>query len=71
MAIELILQEAQGLSEESLMEVLRFMRFIKAESGTAESAEERTPVRRAGLYRGQIWAADDFDAPLDEFKEYV
>ena len=71
MALELILQEAQGLSEESLMEVLRFMRFIKAESENAESAKARTAVRKAGLYRGQIWIEDDFDAPLDDCKEYV
>ena len=32
----------------------------------------RRPRRRkAGSARGQIWMADDFDAPLDEFKEYM
>ncbi|MGC3988429.1 MAG: type II toxin-antitoxin system prevent-host-death family antitoxin [Chthoniobacteraceae bacterium] len=24
-----------------------------------------------GLLRGKIWMADDFDAPLEEFKEYM
>ena len=74
MALELILQEAQGLSEEALMEVLRFMKFIKAESGkTADTKSEieHSKVRKAGLYRGQIWMADDFNAPLSEFKEYM
>ena len=27
--------------------------------------------RTAGKYRGQGWMADDFDAPLDDFKEYA
>lgn len=74
MALDLILQEAQGLSEESLMEVLRFMKFIKAEGmKTADTKREteHSTDRKAGLYRGQIWMADDFDAPLSEFKEYM
>lgn len=24
-----------------------------------------------GLYEGKVWMADDFDAPLEEFKEYM
>ena len=27
--------------------------------------------RKPGSARGQIWVADDFDAPLDDFAEYV
>lgn len=27
--------------------------------------------RPIGLMKGQIWIADDFDAPLDDFKEYM
>ena len=68
MALELLLQEAQGLSEDSLMEVLRFMRFNKAEG---ERAASQTTQRKAGQYRGQIWMAEDFDAPMSEFKEYM
>ena len=26
---------------------------------------------RAGSAKGKIWMADDFDAPLDDFKEYM
>jgi antitoxin (DNA-binding transcriptional repressor) of toxin-antitoxin stability system len=29
----------------------------------------RTP--RAGSLKGEIWMAPDFDAPLEEFKEYM
>ena len=75
MALELILQEAQGLSEESLMEVLRFMKFIKAESAKAAAPDtaqgDAQKRRKAGQYQSQIWLADDFDAPLSEFKEYM
>lgn len=31
---------------------------------------ERHP-RKAGSARGLIWMADDFDAPLDDFSDYL
>lgn len=31
--------------------------------------QRKTPV--PGLLKGKIWIADDFDAPLDDFKEYM
>jgi hypothetical protein len=27
--------------------------------------------RIIGLAKGQIWTADDFDAPLEDFKDYM
>ena len=33
------------------------------------TAEERRP--QFGSAKGKIWMADDFDAPLEEFKEYM
>ena len=74
MALDLLIQEAQGLSEEALMEVVRFMKFIKAESTTQvkPSVNQQDKIaRKAGLYRGEIWMSEDFDAPLDEFREYM
>ena len=32
---------------------------------------EARPRRTAGSLKGQIWMADDFDAPLEELKEYM
>ena len=29
------------------------------------------PRRKAGTLKGEVWMAPDFDAPLDDFKEYV
>lgn len=57
--LDLILQEAQGLKAEN-----EYNEDAKIETGHSK-------VRKAGLYRGQIWMADDFDAPLSEFKEYM
>lgn len=74
MALDLLIAEAQGMSDEALMEVVRFVRFIKAEArrvAPAVSQEDKPIIRKAGKYRGKIFIADDFDAPLDEFKEYM
>lgn len=77
MALDLLLQEAQGLSEDALMQVVRFMRFMKTESSekiaktASGAANERKAYRKAGAYKGRIWMADDFDAPLKEFGEYM
>jgi hypothetical protein len=27
--------------------------------------------RKIGKYDGQVWMSDDFDEPLEEFKEYM
>ena len=78
MAYEQLMQEAQGMSEASLMEVVRFMRFIKSE-GRTESAQRSTEqekggsmwIRKPGGLSGKVLMSKDFDAPLDEFREYM
>jgi len=71
MALELILKEAQGMSDEALMEVLHYMQFIKitAEEKTSKPPRERKR-RIGGIYEGKIRIDDDFDKPLDDFVEY-
>ena len=55
------------------MEVVRFVRFMKAEAQYEQERTDpmKTKFRTAGMYRGQGWMADDFDAPLDDFEEYM
>lgn len=76
MALDMIIQEAKGMSDEALMEVVRFMKFIKLESrnisaSTSDTGVGKKRIRSAGMYRGQGWMSDDFDEPLDDFKEYM
>lgn len=46
-------------------------------SAESRNDESRRPqfgsanIRQPGSAKGQIWIADDFDAPLEEFKEYM
>jgi hypothetical protein len=33
--------------------------------------EQEKKIPKAGFMKGKIWMADDFDAPLEDFKEYM
>jgi DNA-damage-inducible protein J len=35
------------------------------------SAEPLQKTPKLGCMKGKIWMADDFDAPLEDFKEYM
>ena len=59
MAYEMLLQEAQGMSEDALMEVIRFMRFIKLEGRAAierktseADSDRKNWIRRPGGLNG-------------------
>ena len=74
MALELLVAEARDLSEDSIMEVVRIIRDIKSKSQRSTSAAlsaEHPAIREPGKYRGQIVMSDDFDEPLEDFKEYM
>ena len=75
MPLELLLQEAKGMTDDAIMEVIHYMQFLKIAPARSTfdsiSSKEKTSYRKPGLYKGQIIMADGFDDPLDEFKEYM
>ncbi len=40
-------------------------------TATLESVPASAPGPRFGCLAGKIWMAPDFDAPLDDFKDYM
>jgi len=38
---------------------------------TAPPPRQQNPKREFGSVEGEIWMSDDFDAPLDDFWEYM
>ena len=42
-------------------------RAAASEGSPLEPKKERVP----GCLKGQIWMAEDFDAPLEDFKDYM
>ena len=75
MAYDMLVKEAAGMTEEQVMKLLAFARFLKygAQAATDYSASEDQSgwKRRPGLVAGQIWMADDFDETPDGFEEYM
>jgi len=46
--------------------------YALEELSTRDSAKKKqTKERPFGVLSGKIWMADDFDAPLDDFKDYM
>lgn len=74
MAMDMIINEARGMSESEILEVLHFMRFLKLGQKNnliGQKAKAGMKRRIADKYKGKGWMAEDFDAPLDDFKEYM
>jgi len=46
------------------------IRFFPA-SACKEPVTEQKKQRKFGCVKGDYWMADDFDAPLDDFKDYM
>ena len=71
MAIDLLLKEAQGLSEDVILEVVRFIQFIKLEKRGQTGGAVKTRRELADKYAGKIKMSEDFDDPLEDFQGYM
>ena len=40
-------------------------------SGTVAAGNPKKKYRTGGKYQGKGWMSDDFDAPIDDFREYM
>ena len=56
------------LPDEMKKEVDDFVDFLKSKTNFKEKAKTQ---RKAGLAKGLIEMREDFDEPLDDFKEYM
>lgn len=72
--IDEAVKQLKTLSPDTQHEIFRFIDFCRwrKESTVQRMAQEKNPVRkrRAGTAKGKVIFADDFDAPLEEFKDY-
>ncbi|MGV0026718.1 type II toxin-antitoxin system VapB family antitoxin [Phormidesmis priestleyi] len=65
-----ILESLQQLPDSLQQEVLHYIEFLKTRYAQPK-AETPKKRRAAGALKGKIIMADDFDAPLEDFKEYM
>ena len=62
-------EKLKQLPEAYFIEVASFIDSLQSKILAEQNSKK--PKRQLGGYEGQIWIADDFDAPLEEFKEYM
>ena len=71
MTEELILSEVQQLPESLKQQVLHFVRFLRQEKTFLQKTEPESGERIFGISKGKYQLTPDFDAPLDDFKDYM
>ena len=86
MSIDVLIEEVREMPESLIMSLVRYARELKSDYGLgsfgALSEADRNnlgtsaalpdgKIRRAGILKGQIKMTDDFDAPLDDFEDYM
>jgi hypothetical protein len=72
-AKERIMNELAGMPDDLANEVLQFLLSVKARQTQSIDRERPTQKRKAGAMKGTfvLPLPDDFDAPLEDFKEYM
>ncbi len=65
---KLILSQIQQLPEQLKQEVLHYAEFLQAKYN---AQNPKVKNRKAGSAKGKFKLAPDFDAPLEDFKEYM
>jgi len=69
------IHEAKTNLSHLIQKVLQGDRVIIAKAGhpviELKAYKDRHMSRKAGFLKGKIWISEDFDAPLDEFNEYM
>ncbi|MBV6405548.1 MAG: DUF2281 domain-containing protein [Flavobacteriales bacterium] len=62
--------QLSSLPEDVRQQVLDFIEFLmRRRQGNEPKEKRKTPV--PGLAKGMVTVPADFDAPLDDFKEYM
>lgn len=65
-----ILEKFSRLPKSLQVEVLHYIEFLFQNYVQGSALTSPLKRRRAGLLKGKIRLADDFDAPLEDFRDY-
>ncbi len=66
-----ILKKLEQLPQPLQLEVLHCIEFLLEKYAKQPATPAPAKKRKAGLLKGKIWIADDFDAPLEDLRDYV
>lgn len=71
MSQQQVIQLFQSLVPKFQEEAITFMEFLMSKQKVAKVPNVKGKIRKAGTMRGVInYMAPDFDAPLDDMKDY-
>ena len=65
-----IINEIQSLPLYMQVEVSDFVGYLKTKLASTATQNVAIQKRKFGKFKGKIKMANDFDKPLDDFKEY-
>ena len=73
MTREALIEAIHGLPDSSMIILEKFVRFLMSENAqnTDNAPNNTKKYGEAGGFEGCIQISDDFDAPLEDFKEYM
>ena len=67
-----LLEKLERLPEKLQLQVLRYIEtLIEVQNKTSEQETSLKKYRVAGTMKGMITMSDDFDAPLEDLKDYM
>ena len=66
-----LLKKFEQLPESLQTEVLHYIEFLLEKYAKQTATPAPAKKRKAGLLKGKIWMADDFDAPLEDLRNYM
>lgn len=70
---QIIINELDTMPPNIIDELCRYALYLKQQFNLENQKHNKKTSRKAlaGCMNGLVWLADDFDAPLDDFKEYM
>jgi hypothetical protein len=69
---EQIAEQLETLNETELEQIAEYLKFLKFRAALKGKQTGNQPQNRiAGLHEGLVWMSEDFDEPLEDFKEYM
>lgn len=63
-------KEIESLPDDLKKQALDFVTFLK-QKAKSSSNKKQPKERKAGSLKGKIMMSDDFDEPLEDFKDYM
>ncbi len=71
MSEQMILANLQRLPDSLKNEVMDFIEFLLSKNQNSKTSENEKKRPKFGSAKGNYRMSADFDAPLDDFKEYM